>query len=567
MTRWQLLVLALAGTTAARIVPAQQPSKGPLEITLTATPAKTTAGDSVRLHGATGLLGGASMVTVTVRPPGKPAVSLTAKPGAKGDYQVRFGGTMTVGLYQVEAIAPDGKGKASATFSVVESGAFPDEVARKADSLVMLGARVVDRVQAAVAAQPVSPTRDEARKRLEQVDTRMAKLPQQVTALRQQMHKVFDARGKVGKPIPEWGAYQDDLAGWGKSADLAMAKLEKLAASTAAAAQGCADLDSYNEALTFTAEALNYVKAPFDISKGFWADKIPGGIVARSSGAQALTSAERFALVQTMKIATSALEGPAGLVAAVPGFILDTAQWFLQDYSGQFCQWWEGPLTGTFVGESFTRQGEPFFDYTIQLDGKLKLLYPRNVPGGMPVSLMGYVEGNGRFSIRDNPKPIVRLVPGTVLFHRVTAPPGSGYWDELGQASRGLLPHSFRIPVRGVMAGDSIVLALQSADHDFGSSIAGVSTWVIMPLGGLVPQVLNAGIPMQKAHPIIERVIRRRPVLQITTQGKAMTAEGIFARDTSNADKTARVRTQLSVKVCNPACLPLPSLPGKPKSP
>lgn len=567
MTRWQLLILALAVAAVARFLPAQQPSKGPLEITLTATPAKTTAGDSVRLHGETGLLGGASTVTVTIRSPGKPAVSFSAKPGAKGDYQLRFGGTVAVGTYHVEAIAPDGKGKASTTFSVVASGALPDEVARKADSLVMLGAKVVDRVQAAVAAQPVSPARDEAKKKLEQIDTRMATLPQQVTALRQQMRKVFEARGKVVKPIPEWSAYQDDLANWEKSADLAMSKLEKLAASTTEAAQGCADLDRYNEALTFTSEALNYVKAPFDISKGFWVDKIPTGIAARSSGAQALTSAERFALVQTMKVATSMLEGPAGLVGAVPGFILDTAQWFLQDYSGQFCQRWEGPLKATFVGESFTRQGEPFFDYTIVLDGKLKLLYPKSVQGGKPVSLLGYVEGNGRFSIRDNPKPIVRLVPGTVLFHRVTAPPGSGYWDELGQASRGLLPHSFRIPVRGVMAGDSIVLVLQPADHDFGSSIAGVSTWVIMPMGGLVPEVLNAGIPMQKAHPIIERVMRRRPVLRITTQGKSMTAEGAFARDTSNADKTARVRTQLSVKVCNPACLPLPSIPGKPQSP
>jgi hypothetical protein len=248
----------------------------------------------------------------------------------------------------------------------------------------------------------------------------------------------------------------------------------------------------------------------------------------------------------------------------VPGLVLDTAQWFLQDYFSQFCDTWEGPLQGTFLGESFTRQGEPFFDYTIQIDGKLKLIYPKNVPAGKALSMLGFLEGNGQFAIRDNPKPIVRLVPGTVMFHRITAPPGSGYWDELGQASRGLLPHSFRIPVKAIMAADSIVLTLQPADHDFGPTIAGLSTWVIMPLAGLVPEVVNASIPMQKAHPIIERVMRRRPVLRITTEGKTMTAGGTFSRDTTNADTTARVRTTLTVKACNPGCLPLPLTPGKP---
>lgn len=560
------VLLALAPAASARRVIAQDATKGPLPITVAAAPTKVAAGDSVRLHGNTGLVGTTSQVTIVVRPAGKPPVTLTAKPGTNGSYALRFGGTVALGAYQVEATAPDGKGKTTTTFTVVASGVVPDEVARKADSLVLQATRVTDRVQQALNAQPASPAKNEAKKKLDQADAELAKLPAQMAALRQQMKKVFDARAKVAKPIAEWAAYQEELERWEADADRALAKLEKLAAPSAAAAQGCSDLDRYNEMLTFTSEAINYAKAPFELSKGFWVDKIPGGLVARSNVAGSLSNAERFALVETMKVAAGALEGPAGIVGAVPGLILDTAQYFLQDYFSQFCEKWEGPLQGTFLGESFTKQGEAFFDYTIALDGKLMLLYPKNVPAGQPVTLLGYLEGNGRFSIRDNPKPVTRLVPGAVLFHRVTAPPGTGYWDELGQASRGLLPHSFRIPVRGVMAGDSIVLTVQGADHDFGPTITGVSTWVIMPLGGLVPEVLNASIPLQKAHPIIERVVRRRPILRISTAGKTMSAQGTFSRDTTNADKTARVRTTLSIKACNPGCLPLPS-PGLPKPP
>jgi hypothetical protein len=534
------------------------PVKGNLGITVSAVPARLTAGDSVRLAGSTGLTGSSSQVTIVVRPPGKPAVTLKTKPGSKGDYQAKFGATGAPGTYQVEATAPDGKGKATTSFTIVAPGVLVEQAGRKADSLVLLSSQVVDRVQQAVAAMPASPAKNEAKEKLDQVDTELARLPQQVAVFRQQMAKVFAARAKIAKPIPEWVDYEAELEDWEADADLALAKLEKLAKPTAAATQGCSDLDRYNEMLTFTSEVMNYLKAPFDFTRGFWTDKIPGGLVARASGAGALTSAERFALVETMKIGAAALEGPAGIVSAIPGLLLDTAQWFVQDYFGQFCEKWEGPIQGVFLGESFTRQGEPFFDYTVTLDGKLMLLYPKNVPAGKPVALQGYLEGNGQFEIRDNPKPIARLVPGAVLFHRITAPPGGRYWDELGQASRGVLPHSFRIPVKGIMAGDSIMLTVLPADHDFGPTVTGVSTWVIMPLGGMLPEVINAKIGLQKAHPIIERVVRRRPILRIVTAGKTMTAEATFSRDTTNVEKTARVRTTLKVKTCNPGCLPLP---------
>ena len=471
---------------------------------------------------------------------------------------------MDLGHYTVEVTAPDGKGRASTSFRVVAAGVIPSEVAATADSLVLAAQKAIEAATKGVEGLPPSPARDQAEQKLDDLQAEVDRLPAQLAVLREQMSSVFEARADIPKPLPEWTEYVEELETWVPDADAARAKLEKLAASTAAATQGCADLDRYNEMLTFTSEAINFVKAPFELSKGFWVDKIPGGIVARASGADGLSSAEKFALVETMKVAAGALEGPAGIVGAVPGLILDTAQWFLQAGFEKYCEKWEGPISATFLGESFTRQGEPFFDYTIVLDGKLMLLYGKDVPVGQPVKLKGYIEGAGRFDVRDNPKPVARLVPGTVMFHRVTSPPSSGYWDELGMASRGVMPNSFRIPVTGIMAGDSIMLELGSADHDFGPTIVGVSTWVVMPLGGLVPQILNSNINLQKAHPIIDRVVRRHPVLQISRSQDAMAAEGTFARDTTNDAHTARVRTTLTMKACNPGCLPLPQMPGTP---
>jgi len=566
VVRFSTVVAAFVCVTcvAPRSVVAQDGlTPGDLGITVTASPSRLSAGDTVRISGVTGLTGEKSEVAVRVQPPsGGAPVSLAVKPQSSGSYEAGFAGAVSPGTYTVNVTAPDGKGTASTSFQVVAAGVIPEEVAARADSLVLAAEQAVDEAAKGIQELPPSPARDEAEEKLDEVQSRLDELPAQVAALREQMGKVFKARADVPKPIPEWVDYLDDLEEWEDDSDAARAKLEKLAASTKAGTEGCADLDRYNEMLTFTSEAINYVKAPFELSKGFWADKIPGGLVSRS-GADGLSSAEKFALVETMNVATCALEGPAGIVGSVPGLILDTAQWFLQAGFDKYCEKWEGPISATFLGESFTRQGEPFFDYTIELDGKLMLLYPKDVPAGQPVSLKGYIEGAGRFDVRDNPKPVARLVPGTVLYHRVTSPPGSGYWDELGQASRGLLPNSFRIPVTGIMAGDSILLELGPADHDFGPTVVGVSTWVIMPLGGLVPQILNSNIQLQKAQPIIERVVRRHPVLQISSSGDAMIAEGTFARDTTNDTRTAHVATTLTMKTCNPGCLPLPFSPGQ----
>jgi len=566
--RWSAcaVVLVLAPVSHPAVLSAQEGfTPGDLEITVSASPGQVLPGDSVSIGGATGLTGEASQVAIRIHRPGGAAPTvLTAKPQANGDYEVGFSGAQAAGVYTVEVTAPDGKGHASTSFRVVAAAVIPDEVVAKADSLVLAAEKAVDAAEQGVAGLQPSPARDEAEQKLDEAREQLDELPAQLDALHAQMSKVFQARGKVAEPIPEWNDYLQELEAWEGDADAARAELEDLAAPTAAATEGCSDLDRYNEMLTFTSEAINYVKAPFELSKGFWADKIPGGIVSRIPNGDALTSADKFALVETMKVATSALEGPAGLVGAVPGLILDTAQWFLQAGFDKYCEKWEGPVSATFLGESFTKQGEPFFDYTIVLDGKLMLLYGKDVPAGQPVKLKGYIEGAGQFEVRDNPKPVARLIPGTVMFHRVTSPPGSGYWDELGQASRGLLPHSFRIPVTGIMAGDSILLELGPADHDFGPTIKGVSTWVVMPLGGLVPQVLNSSIPLQKAFPIIDRVVRRHPVLTIGRSGSSMVAEGTFARDTTNDTRTARVRTELTMKTCNPGCLPLPMTPGSP---
>lgn len=552
-----VLLLAPAALAAQEYAPS--PTGMPIE--LAAKPGRALPGGTVTLEGETGRAG-TRPVVLLVTPPGAPAESLTAVPGSGGRFRVTYRVPDRLGTYRVAATAPDGKGKATVTFAAVGTGAVPAAVQSAGMALVNSTTKAVGEVRAALTSGPPSPAKDAALERLAPLEQQLAGVPAGLATLRKEMARVFEARAKVAGPIPEWDQYQAELDAWQEDAERAAADLAKLAAGSRAGAERCAAMDAQIEVLTFASEALNYLQLPFDLSVGFWVDKIPGGLVARGTDPKQVTSGEQFALVESMKLAASVITGgPMGLVAALPGLALDVLQYLEKEEFDRYCEKFEGPVTITFIGEAFTRSREPMFDYTISADGRLLLMYPREASGGA-VTLRGYIEGAGQFRVGGNPAPISRLAPGPTLFFTTRAPPGGRYWNELGRASQGLLPHTFRIPLEGILAGDSIVLKVLPAAHDFGPMIQGKLVWVIMPLGGLWPEVVAPTFRLQRAHPIIERALRKRPVLDVLRGPNGMLAQGTFARDSSMPDGTARARTTLTIQACNPGCLPLPLTPG-----
>jgi hypothetical protein len=560
----QAVLICIATTVApcnvAMAALLQQGGGATLPVEVTAAPSKSLQGGRIKLSGKTGLTGASSKVTLRVKPPGTtPPVVLALKVASDGSFTSVFLNTSQLGVYQVQAIAPDGKGQANTSFRIVAAEVIPTEIGRSVDSLVLIATQALKVARQGVDALPGSPERAEAQKRLSEIDVRMAKLPAQTAVLTQQMQKVFKARAQLPMDNPQWDVYVEKLDEWQADASRRGTAIRGRIKAASAQTQLCGRLDTCNEMLTAASEVMSLVTAPFDFSKSFWIDKLPPAFVARS-GAGEVSPEKKFVAVQTMKLGAAALEGPAGMVSAVPGFVIDLAGFVVQQEFSKYCQKFEGPISAAFLGESFTKTGEPFSNYTIRLDGKLVLMYDKSAPSNKPIGVIGYMEGNGQFTVRDNPKPIIRLTPGVVLFHKVISPPGSGYFDEIGQGTRGFFPHSFRIPVKGTLYGDSIIIALQPAVNDFSSVIQGRSIYVVMPTGGLVPQIIDSKFPLQKAFPILDRVIRPHPVLHVSYVGGTR-AEGTFARDTTNAEKTARVRTKLTIKACNPGCVKLPLSP------
>lgn len=556
---------ALTTLAGAQLPSGSQISTGGFPIDIGATPSTVPLGTAVMLAGSTVATSATARVVITVaRPAGVPPFSVTAPVAKDGTYQATFSQTASLGQYQVTVVAPDGKGRATTTFKVVSAADVPAAVADEAQKLIAAVTKAVDVASQGLAAQPLSPAKQQAETRLARAKAEVAKAPAQINVLKQQMTKVFEERAKITEPVPGWDDYVGKLESWKDDAEKARARLERQAEETRTAAKGCADLDQYYEMLTIASDVLDLSKAPIDFSIGFWKSKVVDGVALRTTDPRAVSGGQVFAYTQAMKLGVAALEGPAGVMSAIPGFLLDAAKYLYSEFFGMYCEKFEGPIQGVFVGESFTHTGEPFIDYTIKLDGKMVLMHPKNLPAGKPIAIEGYIDGTGQFEVRDNPNVIGRLIPGTPLFHKVVSPSGMGYWNDLGLGLKSLAQNYFRVPLRGVMAGDSILLTMpmEPAITDFGATIQGRTIWVVIPLGSMWPEIIDSPFPLQKAHPIIERVVRRRPVLKLATSGGFVIATGKFSRDTTSADRQAHVTTTLMLKACRPQCMPAGLYPG-----
>jgi hypothetical protein len=550
---------ALLSATAAL---AQAPSSTDgFPIDVTAKPSMVRVNGTVTLNGSTVSTSTQSQVVLTVAPPTGSPFSLTSTAGKDGSYSATFNQTKATGEYRVTAVAPDGKGRATTTFSVGASGDVAASVADEAQKLIVAADKALAVVQEGVAAQPLSPAKQQAEQKLATAKAQVAKAPAQIAVLKDQTTKVFKAREKLPVPSPEWDKYEQDLNDWQENAEKARKRLERQAESTRGAAKGCAELDRYYETLNLITDILDLAHAPFDYSIGFWKGKAISAFVGRTTDPRINSPTDVYAYTTTLKVGAAALEGPAGLMAAIPGFVLDAGKFLFQAGFAQYCEKFEGPVKGNFEGESFTRTGEFWFSQIIALDGKMVLMHPKNAPANKPIAVEGYIEGNGKFRVRENPNVIGRLIPGITLFHKVVDPP---YWTDLSQGLKELAPNYFRVPVQGVLAGDSIVLIMpmKQAISDFDPSMIGRMIWVVMPLGGMIPQIIDSPFEFQKAHPIIERVVRRNPVLKLRTSQGYVVAENTFSRDTTNVDRTAHVTTTLSLKACRPQCLTKPFFAG-----
>src|SRR6185295_16237668 len=149
-------------------------------------------------------------------------------------YSTTYAATKSAGQYRVDAVAPDGKGRATTTFKVAAAAEIPAAVADEADKLIAAVDKAIAAARDGLAAQPLSPAKQQAEQRIATASSEVAKAPPQIKILRQEMTKVFTARANVTEPLPDWDEYEKQLDKLQDEAEVARKRLEEQAAATRA---------------------------------------------------------------------------------------------------------------------------------------------------------------------------------------------------------------------------------------------------------------------------------------------------------------------------------------------
>ena len=128
-------LIALVAAFVLSLPPAAAGAVGGVEQTaesldLHVTPAFASAGTTIALGGRAVADATHDGVHITITDPSSHATSLTANVGGDGSFASAYRDTKATGVYRVNALSPDGKAHADATFSIGGGGQLGESVAR-----------------------------------------------------------------------------------------------------------------------------------------------------------------------------------------------------------------------------------------------------------------------------------------------------------------------------------------------------------------------------------------------------------------------------------------------------
>ena len=143
-----------------------------------------------------------------------------------------------------------------------------------------------------------------------------------------------------------------------------------------------------------------------------------------------------------------------------------------------------------------------------------------------------------------------------VLVHKIIAPPGVPYSEDIGTMARMALPHGFYIPVKGELHNGKITLNIEEATKDLSDAIQAEIFYVFLEPSLPIPSVQRVDAPLQKAQFIFSRGMRAKPEFDVVTTKDQLKIERTFKRTEDLKDADILIEWKVDVKACNPSCLP-----------
>jgi len=485
------------------------------------------------------------------------AVKATAKVDGKGDYSAKVQMDQP-GIYLVKVIAPDGKGTASSTFTLLDPPDLTDDLASSFDKLATEGlVKRLASLRAQIAGIPANPARLEVEQRLDKVDAKLGEWAEQGKKLREAADKFQELSKKYPQAGPALQPRLQALAEVVGRNTAEQAVLEDQLAKSRAAEATCEKLDQIIEGLKEVSAALNFIQSGLSkVATAFQldaaGDRFTAFVMPKSLSGNA---AAGFAIKEASKLAANAMLGPVGWADAIVGLVVDVSGFMQEQNFAKYCEKLEGPMKAT-MHAAFTQDTSTWWTYDMTLQGKLILRYAKGAAPGAAVHVNGEFVGSAtKLDVWENALAVLYPVTQktSTLLRKLVVPPGLPYSDTEGKTAGASSPNAFNVAVEGDLVGDKLTLTLGDARADISDAVEAKVTYVLIGPMILAPIIVKYALPFTKAQKLLFRSMTDGPIeLPVVVTTKSMTMQKAFTRKRP-ADGNV-VDYTLNIRACNPGC-------------
>jgi hypothetical protein len=567
-------LLAAGGPTAAHGQNFADSKAAPT--TVTADPLEQPVGLTVTFRGTTIAKDATRPVTLTVTwlrttvpqttTPPPPAVSLTARYQPDGHFQTTFEPRQE-GVYRVEAVSPDGSGRASVEFRVT-----PMSELGEADSVASLlddTKELLDALAKIVSAQPPSPAKQEVEARLPKLQAELDRRKSEIRNLQEPLATLRRVEREVPGIRLGLKPMEDSLAASRREMQQLHERLKRKLTEARASTRLCDQLVIVEEGFKLASAIFNLNASVAQMVEGYSNDVFAW--LAGLSAPKGCDDACKLGIGSAIKLRSwiePAVEQAKKrsfdwreYASNLPGFLSDVSAYGTRKLFDSYCERFEGKIIGLMQAEFATSSGKVWWKYSTRLDGAMTLVYRKGGDvnrGG--IELWGHIAGTGsKFDVWEDALRILKgdVLKGAAVQGRTYPPVGFPYLDFEGLAALQVVPTSFFIPVEGEIRDRKLVLVLGPARTDFNEvyTVATGSYHIMGGYAGAMGGYTSFTLPYKKAHFIIETATRayKGPFeIPIIVEKERMTAQKEFV-DKSGTPK-GHADYSLTVRLCNPAC-------------
>jgi|GEM_PF-2765477 len=528
-------------------------------VSVTSNPKVALPGAPITLSGQTPSLQAGTKVNVLINIEVKPApangkkakpIQLDVAVDAKGGWALIVKNTVHIGHYTVKVTAPDGKGEASTEFDVVGDDAFDEFKQEYEASLDKTETTFVTTVDKLLADIPDSAEKQQVIARYQVIQNKL----KQRRALRPKL--IPDPKPVIAAlPPAKKGELSTPIFDNFEKITLESNKVGDSIRASRFGASACEKLDTVVEALNLTSTLMNFEGNAINVIINHLTDKVSPALIENHKYGN---TGAKFAEGEAVKVGVANLRGYKELTSSVPGLMVDLANYVTKDLYTSMCTRYEGPFTGSLNIEFFkdSSSRDPYWEYTVEIGGKLILSEPKAFSGKPGSTMRGRFDGAAiGYKVWED---ALKLQPGLksqLAFHKLIAPPPTIPLppDEFGAVfNTAAHPLGFQVGVTAVRKGDQVIVNFdEAAIRDMNPKLnRGLLIHVF--IAGMIPAPNYQTLPMENAHYILSRGMRKNAVLKLSTKGKEQHLTGNFVRKEDTGD--ILLNWKVDVDICNPAC-------------